>query len=149
MAYASQTGRARVSTTAPEAHGICGRCQFRYLWKDLQVQYEWRGATLMPLGNLRFCYRCIDVPQEQLRSIILPQDPVPVVPAQPELYSSDSLDYLGTGPPTISPRTGLPIPSQDVLGGATVDDIIPQPLGPGCNLGAECERSAEPECFGN
>ena len=130
MAYASQSGRARTSTTNPEAHAICDRCSFRYNFNDLSWQYEWRGSTLQNVRIL-VCMRCLDVPQEQLRAITLPADPVPIINARVEIYSLDSLDYIGTGSPTISPSTGIPIPSQNVLGGATVNDIIiPQPLGP-------------------
>ena len=130
MAYASQSGRARTSTTNPEAHAICDRCGRRWNFNDLNWQYDWRGSTLQNLRIL-VCRPCTDDAQEQLRAITLPADPVPIINARPELYPQDSLDYIGTGSPTISPLTGISIPSQEVMGGATINDIIiPQPLGP-------------------
>ena len=101
----------------------------------------------MPLGNLRFCYRCLDIPQEQLRSIILPQDPVPVVPAQPEMYADDSIDYIGAGVATISPRTGIPIPSTAILGGAdTTQALTPPTVGP--NLRPNSQGYLNPSSLG-
>jgi len=136
MAYASQVGRARTSSVSPQAHAICDRCGFRYNFVDLHRQYEWLGATLQPIGNLLVCERCLDIPQEQLRAITLPADPVPIIQARPELYAQDSLDYIGTGQPTIDPVTGIPVPSREVLGGATTSDvIIPQPTGPNGSVG--------------
>jgi hypothetical protein len=38
---------------------------------------DWRGATLQNI-QLMVCERCYDVPQQQLRAITLPADPVPV-----------------------------------------------------------------------
>ena len=51
MGYASQAGRARTSSTNPQAHAICDRCGFRYNWVNLKWQYDWRGASLQ---NLKF-----------------------------------------------------------------------------------------------
>ena len=146
MAYASQSGRARTSTTNPEAHAICDRCSFRYNFNDLSWQFEWRGSILQNVRIL-VCMRCLDVPQEQLRAITLPADPVPIINARVEIYSLDSLDYIGTGAPTTNPHTGISVPSQDVLGGATVDDvIIPQPLGP--NLRPNAKGHLNPSSLG-
>jgi len=129
MAYASQAGRAKTSSTAPRAHAICDRCGFRYNFDDLAFQFDWRGATLQNLRIL-VCNRCTDEPQEQLRAITLPADPVSIINARPELYSQDSLDYIGTGQPTIAYPSGIPIPSQNVMGGSDANTvIIPQPLG--------------------
>lgn len=130
MAYASQAGRARTSPKNPEAHAICDRCGFRYNFVDLRVQYDWRGATLGPIGNIFVCDTCYDTPQEQLRAITLPADPVPIVNARPEIYPADSTDYFGIFPPTIDPVTGIPIPSQNVLGVVGQQALVPQPIGP-------------------
>ena len=66
MAYASVSGRARTSTSNPEAHAICDRCGFRYNWVDLRWQYDWRGAMLQNLKIL-VCKSCKDEPQQQQR----------------------------------------------------------------------------------
>ena len=71
----------RVSPTDPEALGQCDRCSFWYNLRDLKFQYEWSGTHLYSLGIL-VCDRCLDVPQEQLRTILIPADPVPVLNAR-------------------------------------------------------------------
>lgn len=147
MAYASQAGRARTNPKSPEAHAICDRCGFRYNFVDLRVQYQWRGATLGPIGNIFVCDICYDTPQEQLRSIILPADPVPIINARPELYPQDSTTYIGTGATTTAYPSGIPVISQQVLGGATVNDtILPQVIGP--NLGPNSKGQLNPSVIG-
>lgn len=78
MGYASQAGRARTSPRNPQAHAICDRCGFRYNHVNLRWQYDWRGASLQNI-RLLVCNPCYDAPQEQLRAIVVPADPVPIV----------------------------------------------------------------------
>ena len=80
-----RTGRAAVSQTRPEAHGICDRCQFRFLHRDLSWQMQWRGTQLQNI-RLLVCDSCKDKPNEQLRTIVLPPDPIPIMNARPENY---------------------------------------------------------------
>jgi len=47
------------------------------------VQFEWAGTSMIDLGY-RYCRRCISKPQEQLRTVILPLDPVPINDPRPE-----------------------------------------------------------------
>lgn len=72
----------RVDANHPDAAGICDRCGVRYNLADLRWQYEYRGLRL---SNTRFrvCRRCMDVPDEHLRPIITPPDPVPVADPRP------------------------------------------------------------------
>lgn len=70
-------GRAQVSSTNPRAFGCCDRCNFWYNRDRLNMQYEWGGRELISLG-VYVCPMCTDDPNPQLRSIILPPDPVPV-----------------------------------------------------------------------
>src|SRR6185312_3012688 len=101
-------------------------CGFWYNFNDLSWQFEWYGSTLQNIRIL-VCRECLDVPQENIRAITLPADPIPIINARPELLQADSTDYIGTGQATISPQTGIPMPSSNVLGGATANDtIIPQ-----------------------
>lgn len=95
MAYASRAGRARTNASAPQAHAICDRCGFRYNHVDLKWQYQYAGAGLQNLRIL-VCCRCLDTPQDQLRSIVIPADPVPVINPRPEFYV---LDEEGTSSP--------------------------------------------------
>ena len=54
----------------------------------LQTQSEWRGLKLMPI-NLSVCPTCLDDPQRQLGTIVLPPDPPPLMGALPEPYAVD------------------------------------------------------------
>ena len=116
MAYASQAGRARTSSTSPQAHAICDRCGFRFNFVDLQWQYEWRGAALMNIKIL-VCRRCLDTPQENVRSIIVPADPQPIVNARVQDFDAAGNDYMVATTYTTDPRTGLPVPTSVVLTG--------------------------------
>jgi len=113
MAYASRSGRARTNATSPQAHGICDRCGFRYNHDDLSWQYDWAGASLINRGIL-VCSTCLDTPQEQLRAIVLPADPVPILNPRIEYFAAYSTDTrLTSQPSTTDALTGLPIPQGD------------------------------------
>jgi hypothetical protein len=90
MAYRPH-GRARVSTTKPEAFATCGRCGLLYNLVDLRWQFAWRGNELKNTQLLVCTVTCLDVPQEQLRVnyVVLQPDPVPVLNARPEPYLID------------------------------------------------------------
>lgn len=114
MAYASQAGRARTSARNPQAHAICDRCGFRYNWVDLKWQFDYRGPAL---ANLRIlvCQPCLDKPQEQLRAIVLPADPTPIINARPQDFSLADNDYRSVAEaPVTDQRTGIPIPSTNL-----------------------------------
>lgn len=68
----------------PAAFGQCDRCGFWYNLHDLAFQKQWAGTRLYSTGAL-VCTtgnRCYDRPQEQLRTILLPPDPLPVLNAR-------------------------------------------------------------------
>ena len=44
MSYASKAGRARISSSNPQALAICDRCGLTYNHCDLNFQYDWAGA---------------------------------------------------------------------------------------------------------
>jgi len=88
MGYASRSGRARTSVSRPQAHAICDRCGFRYNHVDLSWQFEWRGTALKNIRIL-VCRRCLDIPQENLRAIVVPPDPLPVVQPRTEPFEED------------------------------------------------------------
>jgi hypothetical protein len=130
MAYASKAGRARVSSTNPEAQAVCDRCGLWYNFNDLVWQFDWRGSTLQNLRILVCKRTCLDVPQEQLRAITLPADPVPIINARTEQYTPDETDYVGVGQATIDPATGIPVPSQDRLVTLAGEPYVWQQVGP-------------------
>lgn len=90
-------GRAQISARAPRALGVCQRCGFTYNLDELQWQFDWnRGPRLFNL-RIQVCPTCLDVPQENGRTIVLPPDPVPVKYPLPENYiaADNPLSTLG------------------------------------------------------
>jgi len=88
-------GRAQVDARNPSAFSVCDRCNFLFNHKNQTFQYDWGGPQLIN-KQLLVCDRCLDVPQEQLRSIVLPPDPVPIQNPRPEYYEQDFITYLMT-----------------------------------------------------
>lgn len=128
MAYASRSGRARVSSRHPEAFGVCQRCGFWYQRRELQNQMEWRGAALLPIW-LFVCQRCYDTPFEPDRAFIPPPDPVPIQLALPEDFSVATSVMGLTDPPAVDASTGIPVSPS--TGMQTTDGVLmaPTPTG--------------------
>lgn len=97
-------GSADISATKPRALGICDRCGRRVNHDRLRFQYQWQGPKLQNIRIL-VCCECYDIPQEQLRTIVLPPDPVPIMNARPEFNVSDDNPLSGIG---ASPNSYLP-----------------------------------------
>ena len=78
-----QSKHVKVNAQDPSAAAQCDRCGRWYNMTNLVFQMEWSGTHLYRTGAL-VCTsgRCLDVPQEQLRTIILPPDPPPVLNAR-------------------------------------------------------------------
>ena len=113
MGYASQAGRARTSASNPQAHAICDRCGFRYNHVNLRWQYDWRGASLQNI-RLLVCNTCYDAPQEQLRAIVVPADPMPIVqPRVQDFVAAEQNTRVTSGQNTVDPRTGIPVINGD------------------------------------
>lgn len=113
MGYASKAGRARVSSRNPQAFGVCDRCSMWYNHVDLKWQYDWAGASLIN-KRILVCDSCYDEPQQQLRAIALPADPVPIVNPRVEPYLYDNTDYRQiSGFNTVDAQTGIPVPGGD------------------------------------
>ena len=130
MAYASKQGRARINPSAPQAAGACDRCGFVYSFRDLRWQYDWRGASLVNIRIL-VCSDCFDEPQEQLRAIVVPADPLPIEQARVIDFVGASVDYQTVTAPTVyDPTTGIPIPSTTTLLTQDGQNLTTQPLGP-------------------
>lgn len=129
MAYASQSGRARTSAKNPSAFGVCFRCGMWYNRKDLVFQFDWRGTSLRNLYVLVCTRTCLDVPQEQLRAIVLPADPVPVYFPSVEQFEAAETDYRSLAEVRTDPRTGIPVPSTTLRVTEDCQNRITQPLG--------------------
>lgn len=125
MGYASRSGRARTSSRNPQAFAVCDRCSLWYNHVNLKWQYDWAGASLIN-KRILVCDTCYDEPQQQLRSIIIPADPVPIVNPRTEPYTWDSTDYRQvSGYNTTNAQTGIPVPQGDVR--VTTEDNAPTP----------------------
>jgi hypothetical protein len=82
-----QSSHAYASISKPEAWFFCDRCGFRKMHKDGAFQFDWRGTKLADLRIL-VCKPCLDDAQEQLRTIIIGPDPIPVRYPRPGFQAS-------------------------------------------------------------
>jgi hypothetical protein len=89
-------GRVHISRSKPKAQAVCDRCGARYNHSDLSWQFQWQGPRLQNLRIL-VCRGCLDVPQENIRTIVIPPDPVPIQNPRPELFVSDDNPISGVG----------------------------------------------------
>lgn len=89
-------GSADISASRPRALAICDRCGKRVNHDRLQWQWQFQGPQLFNI-RLLVCRSCLDVPQEQLRTIVLPPDPVPIQNARPEFEVSNNNPLSGIG----------------------------------------------------
>lgn len=105
-------GRARVSSRNPQAFGICDRCGFLYNHNQLQWQFDWAGASLIN-KRILVCDTCNDDPQQQLRAIVLPADPMPIINPRVQDYGTAETDYRITQGNTTNTQTGIPVPGGD------------------------------------
>jgi len=109
MAYASQSGRAFTDINNPRAFAVCDRCAIWYNHYQLRWQYDWAGASLIN-KRILVCSNCYDNPQEQLRAIVLPADPTPIMNARVEPYAWDEVDRRQvSGYDTTNSTTGIPV----------------------------------------
>lgn len=104
--YQYRNNRAVINPSSPRALAVCDRCGMLYNHKDLNWQTEWRGPQLKNLMIL-ICESCLDDPQEQLRTMIIPADPVPIPIPRQEAYISE----ISTLPPATVPGPFSTIPA--------------------------------------
>jgi len=124
MGYASKSGRARTDARNPRAFAVCDRCSIWYNHYQLSWQYDWAGASLVN-KRILVCSTCYDVPQEQLRAIVIPADPVPIVNPRVEPYAWDEIDRRQvSGYNTTNQSTGIPVQKGDTRV-TTIDDDVP------------------------
>lgn len=89
-------GRASIDARRPRALAVCQRCGFMYNHDQLRWQFQYGGMRLINLRIL-VCEYCYDTPQIQLRTILLPPDPVPVEFPVPEVYTNSDNPISGIG----------------------------------------------------
>src|SRR6266699_3735482 len=114
--------RAATSRRSPRAHAICDRCGFRFNHDQLSWQYQWAGPKLQNL-RLLVCKRCLDVPQEQLRTVVLPPDPVSIRDPRPENYENSNNPNSPVGQAPTSALAGSNIGTL-IQGGGTYSAFI-------------------------
>ena len=131
-------GRARVSARNPRAFGICDRCGFLYNHVNLQWQYDWAGASLIN-KRILVCNECNDVPQSQLRAIVVPADPVPILNPRIQDYNTAESDYRLTQGNTTNTQTGIPVPGGDTRITQNNNTRVTQQVG-----GTRADRSQQP-----
>jgi hypothetical protein len=79
----------------------------------LKWQFDWAGASLIN-KRILVCDTCYDEPQNQLRAIVLPADPMPIINPRVEPYAWDEIDRRQvSGYNAVSPTTGIPVPQGD------------------------------------
>jgi hypothetical protein len=77
----------------------------------LKWQFDYAGAGLIN-KRILVCNPCLDTPQNQLRSIILPADPVPIENPRVQDYAAAETDNIAINAPTVTDFwTGIPVPS--------------------------------------
>ena len=124
MGYASRSGRARTSARNPQAFAVCDRCAIWSNHVDLRWQYDWAGASLIN-KRILVCNTCYDEPQQQLRAIIIPADPTPIINPRVEPYAWDEIDRRQlSGYNTTNQQTGIPVQQGDTRV-TTIDGDIP------------------------
>jgi hypothetical protein len=124
MGYASRSGRARTDARNPRAFAICDRCALWYNHVDLKWQYDWAGASLIN-KRILVCETCYDEPQNQLRAIIVPADPTPIINPRVEPYAWDDTDRRQvSGYNTTAPFVGIPVQRGDTRV-TTIDGNLP------------------------
>ena len=128
MSYASKLGRARISPKNPQAAGVCDRCGGVFNHVDLSWQFDWAGAALVN-KRILVCDPCLDNPQQQLRSIVLPADPPVIMNARPEYYIQAETNYRMTQGNTVDFRTGIPVPGGDFRITEDINNRVTQQTG--------------------
>jgi len=109
MSYASKAGRAHANARDPRAFAVCDRCGIWYNHNRLSFQWDWAGAGMIN-KQILVCPRCLDRPQEQLRAIILPPDPLPIRNPRTEPFFADETTQRLTGSAARTlANTGIPI----------------------------------------
>jgi hypothetical protein len=73
-----QANHVSVDPANPQAAAQCDLCGRWWNLRTLRMQKIWAGNMLYEFNSLR-CVECYDIPNEQLRTIILPPDPPPML----------------------------------------------------------------------
>jgi hypothetical protein len=73
--------------------------------------------------RLLVCDTCYDMPQEQLRAIVIPADPIPIQnPRTQDFVTAETNTRATSGQNTVDPTTGIPVVNGDTR--ITQDDKV-------------------------
>jgi len=147
MGYASKLGRARISARNPRAAAQCDRCGFIYNHVDLTWQMDWAGASLIN-KRILVCHSCNDVPQQQLRAIVVPADPVPIQNPRTQDYVTAEQNTRTTQGNTVNSQTGIPVPGGDTRITQDSNTRVTQQTG-FANGSLNTEPGTDPDAPGN
>lgn len=90
---------ADIDSRRPRPLAVCDKCGFVYNRDRLRWQHQWEGLSERNIGIL-VCPSCIDDLQPQLKTLILPLDPIPIMNPRPGEFSgmviSSSPDAFNT-----------------------------------------------------
>lgn len=116
---------ATVDPTDPTALAQCDRCG---LWRnlpDLVEQTQWAGQQLVGTQVLvcRETTRCFDIPNEQLRTIILPPDPPPVLNARVPDFAYEEAGPVQSTLTADVARGAVLLPVEDATGFAVGNTV--------------------------
>jgi hypothetical protein len=114
----------------------------------LRWQFDWAGASLIN-KRLLVCNPCYDMPQEQLRAIVVPADPVPIInPRVQDFVTAETSTRYTSGQNTVNAQTGIPVPGGNVRVTQNNEDRVLQQTGepPG---GLNQEPGTDPNAPGN
>lgn len=81
-------GRASVTPSSLSSFLICDRCGTLINDSAAEWSRDYRGMQIQNT-RMRVCRQCQDVPQAQLRPILIGVDPLPLMNPRPEPYAQD------------------------------------------------------------
>jgi hypothetical protein len=107
---------------------------------QLTWQYQWVATKLQNI-RLLTCPTCTDVPQEQLRRIFIPPDPIPIRDPRPdphnmELYSSSPPGFASGAPSVLATESGDWLTTESGIPLITEINVTPSPTSSGFTVGS-------------
>lgn len=130
---------ASIDRNRPSALGNCDRCDMTYLHRDLSWQFQWSGPRLQNIRIL-VCPSCKDEPQMQLRTILIPPDPLPILNPRQDQHqlmtqSSTPPGFASGAPNVLATQDENWLTTQSTLPLITEITVTPTPTSSGYSDG--------------
>lgn len=117
MGLSSKSGKATTSIMNPDSFAVSDRDGAWRNHSKMVWQYQWQGASLV---NTRILVGEdeVDIPNEQLRSLVLPPDPIPTQDPRLEPFQQDANagNLSGYGYQNAANSTPFPVTNWDQPG---------------------------------